>query len=53
MLDKLQQITELFIYWPVTTIQMIILAKIENFEKMHQKIHSFFYISKKNEINYT
>ena len=27
-----------------------ILFKIENVEKMHQKIHSFFYISKKNEI---
>ena len=27
-----------------------ILLKIENVEKMHQKIHSFFYISKKNEI---
>ena len=30
-----------------------ILVKIENVEKMHQKIRSFFYISKKNEILYT
>ena len=30
-----------------------ILFKIENVEKMHQKIRSFFYISKKNEIQYT
>ena len=27
-----------------------ILFKIENVEKMHQKLRSFFYISKKNEI---
>ena len=27
-----------------------ILLKIENVEKMHKKIHSFFYNSKKNEI---
>ena len=30
-----------------------ILLKIENVEKMHQKILKFFYISKKNEIYYT
>ena len=30
-----------------------ILIKIENIEKMHQKICVFFYISKKNEIVYT
>ena len=28
-----------------------ILLKIENVEKMHKKIRSFFYISKKNEID--
>ena len=27
-----------------------LLINIENVEKMHQKIRSFFYISKKNEI---
>ena len=30
-----------------------ILVKIENVEKLHQKIRSFFYISKKNEIPLT
>ena len=28
-----------------------ILLKIENVEKMHQKIHLFFYITKKNEVS--